>query len=410
MPVGDLIPQLYARGLGELLVLHPGKDTVCLGHLVFEKGGLILKDQKLLSHLKPPQIQVCYESGILGLVADSVGQTWESLTLYGLEQCDLPVDLSKTRHGALSAARNQYGDSVIDFVGSIYRGFQLMLDHHFLPVVLLKKLRAKNGQPGLAVADLRIVPMDIAVVRNINDFVRKSVEKHQILEVQDLQVKTDEFDDLFQGLIPASRPAEQSANKPAAPPKAAKKAQAESLKGKAAATIAESKPDPASASRPPAASDTGGADVLVSILQLLKYVIAEVGERQAFAMFERWMTDFMLSAVQPVLDRYGNAGLTLQAFFAAMRDHFEALGERYVVVEETPEHVVHEIQDCMYRSACEAVGGIDMQKWGICTQVIPEIRNKIAAAANQNLEWVWTRCDRRAGQPCLFELRYRDGK
>ncbi|MBI2969653.1 MAG: hypothetical protein HYY36_02810 [Gammaproteobacteria bacterium] len=409
MPVGDLIPQLFARGLGDLLVLHPGKNAVCLGNLSFEKGSLILKDNKMLSELKASQIQVCHENGIIGMVADSTGHMWESLTLHGLDQCDLPIDLSKTRHGALSAARNQYGDSVIDFVGSVYRGYQLMLDHHFLPVVLLRELRAKNGQRGLAVADLRIVPMDIAVVRNINDLVRKSVEKHQILEVEDLHVQTDEFDDLFHGFISSGAPANQAGSRIVAA-SGGPAAHGPAQPGAAVPSgVEEGKVPPVRKERQ-AAVPAAGMEALVPALHLLKYVIAEVGERQAFSLFERWMTDFMLYAARPVLDRHAGAGMTLQEFFVAMKSHFEGLGEQYVIVEETPGHVVHEIQNCLYRSACKSVGGIDMQKWGICTQVIPEVRNKIASAANESLEWVWTRCDRRPGQPCLFELRYREGK
>ena len=196
IPTG-LIVSLFKQGLGELLVLHVTDKSVCLGNVVMEKGRVLLKDKGYLTGLRPAQLAPCWEGGILGMVAESGGHEWQSLTFYGLERCDLPVDLGKTRHGALVAAQNQYGESLIDFVGSVYRSYRLMLDNHFLPVVLLSEVNSKEGAPGLAVGDLRMVPMDLSVIRNLNDVVRKSVEKRLVLDVEDLEVKAEVFDELF---------------------------------------------------------------------------------------------------------------------------------------------------------------------------------------------------------------------
>jgi hypothetical protein len=197
MALTELITKLYNQGLGELLILHTKQNEVCLGHLIYEKDKLILKDEKLLAEMKPSQLLPCWESGLLGMVCSSEGQTWESLSFYGLEHCDLPVDLGKTRHGALVAAQNQYGESLINFKGSVYRGYQLMLDHHFLPVVLMKIIRSKTGDVGLAVSDLRTVPMSISMIHMLNDIARSSVEKRLTLNVEDSQVSQDEFEKLF---------------------------------------------------------------------------------------------------------------------------------------------------------------------------------------------------------------------
>jgi len=188
---------LFKQGLGELLVLHVTSSTVCLGNILLEKGRVMLKDSGHLSGLKPTQLTPCWEGGILGMVAESGKHQWQSMTFYGLEKCDLPVDLGKTRHGALSAAENQYGESLIEFVGSVYRGYQLMLDNHFLPVVLLTEARAKDGERGLPVGDLRMVPMDLSVIRRLNDEVRRSVEKRLVVDVEDLDVKAEVFDEMF---------------------------------------------------------------------------------------------------------------------------------------------------------------------------------------------------------------------
>jgi hypothetical protein len=192
-----LVLSLFKQGLGELLVLHATGSGVCLGNVVLEKGRVLLKDKGYLGGLAPAQLAPCWEGGLLGMVAESGGHEWQSLTFYGLEKCSLPVDLGKTRHGALVAAQNQYGESLIDFVGSVYRGYRLMLDHHFLPVVLLAEVHARDGARGLAVGDLRMVPMDLSVIRNLNDVVRKSVEKRLVLDVEDAELKPELFNELF---------------------------------------------------------------------------------------------------------------------------------------------------------------------------------------------------------------------
>ncbi len=193
----DLISSMFMQGLGEHLMLHKTERNVYLGYILYEKGMFVIKDQELLPGVKPALLYPCWQNGYLGAVCSSKAHEWESLTFYGLEQCELEVDLSSTRHGALIAAENQYGDKLIDFVGSVYRGFQLLLDYHYLPVVLLKHVRTKAGEDGLAVSDLRMVPMEISIIQTINDIVRKSVEKRLTFGVADLQLNPDEFKELF---------------------------------------------------------------------------------------------------------------------------------------------------------------------------------------------------------------------
>lgn len=200
----DLVLPLFRGGLGEVLVLHISGEIPLLGYLIFEKGKLVIKDEKYLSAIKSSQLTPVWESGMLGMICESANHEWESLTYYGLDQCDLAVDLSKTRHGALAAAENQYGDNLLDFVGSIYRGYQLMLDNHFLPVVMLKPLRGKDGVSGLAVCDMRAAPVPLSIIRIINGDVRKSVERHLILEVEDVTLNADQFDTMFQNYLSKS--------------------------------------------------------------------------------------------------------------------------------------------------------------------------------------------------------------
>lgn len=197
MAVADTIRMLYAQGLGELFVLHSKNDKPLMGQLYFEKGKLTLRDQGLLAGMTLSQLQPCWETGLIGMIASSKGKEWESMSFYGLEHCDLPQDLGKTRHGALVAAQNQYGESLIDFVGSVYRGYQLMMEHHFLPVVLLQELRTHDGEVGLAISDLRTVPMSISMIRKLNDIVFKSVEKQLTMEVDDKSMDSEDFEAMF---------------------------------------------------------------------------------------------------------------------------------------------------------------------------------------------------------------------
>ena len=87
-------------------------------------------------------------------------------------------------------------------MGSVYRGYQLMLDNHFLPVVLLNEIRTKKGERGLMVTDLRSAPMEISVIREVNDAVRNSIKKYLILNVEDIKVDPEYFKQLFKDYLP----------------------------------------------------------------------------------------------------------------------------------------------------------------------------------------------------------------
>ena len=202
MALNDIIKPLFEKGLGELMVLHRTDAAAVLGNLTYEKGRMIIRDQKDLAEVKPHLLDPCWDSGIIGVICASTGKEWESLTYYGLEQCGgVALNLERTRHRVLAAAENQYGDKLTDFVGSVYRGYQLLLDNHFLPVVLLRQLDTKEGEPGLTVTDLRAAPLPLSLIRLVNDEVRKSVEKQLVLSVEDVQLNSDQFDKLFEDYL-----------------------------------------------------------------------------------------------------------------------------------------------------------------------------------------------------------------
>ena len=196
-----LIARMFMRGLGQLLVLHTTPDRVYLGYLSFEKGRLMIRDKGLLEGVKPAQLAPCLDYGFLGALYTTQQFEWQSLTFCGIEHCDTPPNLSNTRQGAMFAAENQYGENLVNFVGSIYRGYQLMLDNHYLPVVTLKYMKIKSGESGLAIGDLRSAPIDLSIIRKVNDFVRDSIEKQLLLEVEDIQLNEEKFEQMFGNLI-----------------------------------------------------------------------------------------------------------------------------------------------------------------------------------------------------------------
>ncbi len=197
MLAGPALAHLFARGLGDLLTLHVVDGQVLLGNLLPEKGRVVLKDRGFMTGVSAGQIATAFESGALGAVCDLPAQEWVSLSFLGARHCHLPVDLSATRTGLLQSSRNRHGDALHDFRGSVYRGFQLMLDSHFLPVVSLKAVGTELGVTGLTVYDLRLASIDLDAVAAINDYVRRAIDRHLTLAVEDVSVTRDDFERLF---------------------------------------------------------------------------------------------------------------------------------------------------------------------------------------------------------------------
>lgn len=197
----NIIADLFKYGLGEHLVLHIQNGRSVLGKVVYDKGRILLKDHELLTGFKPEYLKPCWEKGLIGMICIPRNTEWESLSFYGLQNCDLPVDLESTRHGFLTAAQNQYGEKLIDFVGSIYRGFSLMLDNNFLPVILLQRVNSKSSEIGLAVTDLRTAPMPINLIQEIHDIVREGVDRRLTMNIEDTNLASTDFENLFKKFL-----------------------------------------------------------------------------------------------------------------------------------------------------------------------------------------------------------------
>ena len=397
----ELMQSLFARGLGELLVLHVHGTDVLLGQVVLKKNRLMLSDARYLPGVRANDVAACWESGLLGMVSASDKFEWTSLTFHGLNQCRVKVDLSQTRGGRLAGARGPDGDELMDFVGSAYRGYRLMLDHHFLPVVLLQPLQAKDDEWGFSVVDLRMGSIDLAAVRIINDAVRRSIERHLEVDMVEENVLNDEFEELFSGFLPPPRPVPQQAAP--SPQKSAAKAPPVVVLVEPATV-----PQVQVAEVPVVESQLDAADVIQHVLDMLKEVVEEIGAPRAFALFERWVTRVTVEQAGHLKRSEGLSCRTAREYFEVIAGQMQKAGEWHEIVQESGNTILHEIRHCAYREACRR-SGVDAEgRWSTCAQAIPNVRSKVAVAIDPRLDWSWTRCDRRAGQPCVFQLSFKD--
>jgi hypothetical protein len=193
----QLIETLFEFGLGELLLIHGHGSHPLLGQIVREKGRLVLKDRALLRDVVTAQIGPCYDIGIVGAVCQESGNEWETLTFVGPELCHLKQDLSSTRVNLMAASTNEFNERLLDFHGSVHRGFRLMLDNHFIPIVLMHEVMLKSGKQGLAVSNLRVAGVSFDVLGTVHERLNKIVEKNSDLDVQDMTMDRSDFDSLF---------------------------------------------------------------------------------------------------------------------------------------------------------------------------------------------------------------------
>ena len=83
------------------------------------------------------------------------------------------------------------------FVGSVYRGFKLMLDSNLIPVVVLDEVETKNGISGLSVCDLRRASVPLSTIHIAYEYQKLFVERNLTVTVEDCEVDLEEFNELF---------------------------------------------------------------------------------------------------------------------------------------------------------------------------------------------------------------------
>jgi hypothetical protein len=187
----------FSRGLGELLILHVLDESVILGNIVLEKGKVVLKDRGYMTGITPAQIAMPMQRGIVGTVCDLSGREWESLTFLGTQHCRLPSGASVAQLASSTAGKDQSAGGAVNFAGSVYRGFELLLRSQVLPVISLKSLETDQDCIGQAVCDLRIASIPQPIIHRIYDAVRNSIQKHLTVAVEDLELDDEEFKRLF---------------------------------------------------------------------------------------------------------------------------------------------------------------------------------------------------------------------
>ncbi|MCZ6772903.1 MAG: hypothetical protein O7G83_13135 [Proteobacteria bacterium] len=193
----ELLKNFFARGLGDLLILHVSASNVLLGNILFEKDKMILKDHGFAQGVTPEQVAPCLESGAIGALCSLDDRDWESLSVLGIDHCHIEGDLSATRTNLLAHSRNQYGDTLMGFEGSVYRAYKLMLDSNLIPVVVLDMVEVKNGISGLSVCDLRLASVPLSTIHIAYEYQTQFVEKNLTVTVEDCEVDPEEFNELF---------------------------------------------------------------------------------------------------------------------------------------------------------------------------------------------------------------------
>ena len=193
----QLLEKLCCYGLSNYYLLHRAGNHVYFGNVNFDKGHLVINDTDILADISPALFEPVWHGGLIGMICHSDKHDWDSLTFYGLEHCETKPDLDSTRGNNLIAAENEYGDSLINFKGSLYRGFDLLLENSFLPVILMMPIKSKNNEIGLMVADLRTAPLKIKILLKLNDMVTQSIQMSKVMKVDGVDMSTDEFQKYF---------------------------------------------------------------------------------------------------------------------------------------------------------------------------------------------------------------------
>ncbi|MGE0486009.1 MAG: hypothetical protein AB7Q81_17815 [Gammaproteobacteria bacterium] len=201
----DFFGALFQRGLGEFPMLRRVDDAARIGALVMNKGQLVFKDRGVLNVTKYAEVAPCWDLGLLGAITDLMGEQWESLSFVGIDRCEVKVDLSSTRHNVLGRIVAATGENVLDFKGSVYRGFQLMLDAGLLPIVLPLPIATRENTMGLAVTDFRFATVPLEALIKVNDLVRHAVDEHLTLDVHEVDMDAREFAALFERYHDARR-------------------------------------------------------------------------------------------------------------------------------------------------------------------------------------------------------------
>jgi hypothetical protein len=180
----DLVESLFKHGLSELPVLYTRVNGTYLGYMVYEKGHLAFKDSGLFNSTDPSLTN--WDQYTVGMVCYRNMLQWKSLSFYGVDYCRLSSDINCDLKISLTEVQNEFGDRLFDFVGSIYRAYNLLLSNKFLPVVLLQQISSTNNNSGLIIGDLRATPLPDEVMLEVRDLLLQTLDKRLTIGVNEL--------------------------------------------------------------------------------------------------------------------------------------------------------------------------------------------------------------------------------
>ena len=190
------LESLYRMGLGELYLLHCQGEHCHIGQLVYDKGQLVFRSSKGPLEIGLEALDL--EQGFLGAITEPASGAWQSMSFYGPGRCRRDgISLDERHRALLTETKNEYGDCAFDFVGTFYRGFQLLLDAGLLPVVVFREIQIVDGLTGLAVVDLRSRIKQREVCERITNSIREAVKRCTTFTVEEVFLDQTEFDALF---------------------------------------------------------------------------------------------------------------------------------------------------------------------------------------------------------------------
>lgn len=181
------INTLFSHGLGEYPVLCQKIDKFYLGNMIFEKGHIFFKDRGILTEADAIPDDYPWSDQILGMVCFRNAYKWQSLTFYGVDHCHLQ-DAEPVHREKLMAIKNEDSDRMADFIGSVYRAYQTLLGHGFLPVGLLHPVTTHNDEHGICICDLQSAGLSQDTQERVKKLIHNAVDRQLTIKLEDITV------------------------------------------------------------------------------------------------------------------------------------------------------------------------------------------------------------------------------
>ena len=187
MPLLNTINSLFSHGLGEYPVLCQRIDNIYLGNMVFEKDRIFFKDRGVLTEADEIPDDYPWFEQLLGMVCFRDTYQWQSLTFYGVDHCQLE-GIEPVHREKLITIKNQDSDRMFDFIGSVYRAFQTLMEHDFLPVGLLQPVKTHNNEHGICICDLQSAGLSTATKEKIKKLIHSAVDRQLTIKLEDITI------------------------------------------------------------------------------------------------------------------------------------------------------------------------------------------------------------------------------